>query len=45
MFGNKRQPYRCTPKEISIGEDVIQRAEVIKLLGIKLDKNLSLKNI
>ena len=43
MFGNNRQLDKCTTKEITIGEDVIQRAEVIKLLGVKLNKNISFK--
>ena len=43
IFGNNRQLDNCTTKEITLGEDVIKRAEVIKLLGDKLDKNLSFK--
>ena len=39
VFGNNRQLDKCITKEISIGEDLIQTAEVIKILGIKLDKN------
>ena len=30
-------------KEITIGEDVIQRSEIIKLFWVKLDKTLSFK--
>ena len=40
MFGNNRQLGKCMTKEIRIGEDVIQRVEVIKILVVKLDKNL-----
>ena len=36
MFGNKRQLDKCIPKDITIGDDVVQRAEVIKLLEVKL---------
>ena len=43
MFGSNRQLDKCTSKEITVGEDVIQRAEVIKLLVVKLDKILSFK--
>ena len=42
MFGNNRQLAKCTTVDITIGEDLIQRAEVIKLLWIKLDKILTL---
>ena len=42
-YGNHRQLDKCKNKEITIGEDVIKSAEVIKLLGIKLDKSLSFK--
>ena len=41
MVGNNRQLDKCTIKEITIGEHVIYGAEVIKLLGAKLDKSLS----
>ena len=43
MFGNNRQLDKCTTKEITIGGDVIQRAEIIKLLMVKLNKILSFK--
>ena len=33
-FENNRQLDNCTTKGIPIGEDVIQRAEVIKLLMV-----------
>ena len=43
MFGSNRQLDKCTNKEITIAKDVIQIAEVIKLLGVKLDIKLSFK--
>ena len=44
MFGNKRQLVKCTTKEITKGEVVIQRTKVMKLHGVKLDKNPSYKD-
>ena len=43
MFGNNRQLDKCRTKEITIGDNVIQRAEAIKVLWVKLDKILSFK--
>ena len=43
VFGSNRLLPKCETNEIQVGEAVVQRSHVVKLLGVHLDENLNLK--
>ena len=43
MYGNNVQLSKCSTKHIKIGDEIIGGSEMINLLGINIDNNLSFK--
>ena len=44
MYGNNVQLAKCSTKHIKVGEETILGSDKINLLGIDIDKNLTLRN-